>query len=360
MPRVPPARTVNLRACPATVHPFRPVTQPRPPLSRFLPGLGLSAALAAAAWALQVVEVRATGHAVVEALVLAILLGMIVRTFWKPGVRWEPGIRLTAKQVLEVAIVLLGASVNLPLLLRAGAPLVIAILAVVATGLLAGYGIGRALGLNPRLATLIACGNAICGNSAIAAVAPVIGADDEDVASSIAFTAVLGVVVVLTLPLLIPLLGFDAYRYGVLAGMTVYAVPQVIAATFPVSALSGEVGTLVKLVRVLLGPVVVFFAVRNRRIGEQKLAPGAFVPWFITGFLVLAAARSLGAIPPEVALPVRELSRWMTVAAMAALGLGVDVRVLGRVGGRVIAAVTGSLIVLISLSAALIVLLGIG
>jgi uncharacterized integral membrane protein (TIGR00698 family) len=360
VPRVPPARTVNLRACPVT-DTGSAVTRPRPPLSGYLPGLALSAALAAAAWVLQGVEVRATGHAVVEALVLAILLGMIVRTAWEPGARWAPGIRLTAKQVLEVAIVLLGASVNLPLLLRAGAPLVIAILAVVATGLVAGYGIGRALGLNPRLATLIACGNAICGNSAIAAVAPVIGADDEDVASSIAFTAVLGVVVVLVLPLLIPLLGFDAYRYGVLAGMTVYAVPQVIAATFPVSALSGEVGTLVKLVRVLLlGPVVVFFAVRNRRIGEQTLAPGAFVPWFITGFLVLAAARSLGAIPAEVALPVREVSRWMTVAAMAALGLGVDVRVLGRVGGRVIAAVTGSLIVLISLSAALIVLLGIG
>lgn len=337
------------------------MTEARPAPPRHLPGLALAAALAAAAWVLQRVEVRAIGHAVVEALVLAILLGMVVRTFWQPGPRWDPGIRLAAKQVLEVAIVLLGASVDLPLLLRAGAPLVIAILAVVATGLLAGYGIGRALGLNPRLATLIACGNAICGNSAIAAVAPVIEADKEDVASAIAFTAVLGVIVVLTLPLLIPLLGFDAYRYGVLAGMTVYAVPQVIAATFPVSALSGEVGTLVKLVRVLLlGPVVVFFALRRHKIGEQKLAPGAFVPWFIVGFIALAAGRSLGFIPAEVAGPVREVSRWMTVAAMAALGLGVDVRVLGRVGGRVVAAVTGSLIVLITLSATLIVLLGIG
>ncbi|MBW3573154.1 MAG: putative sulfate exporter family transporter, partial [Gemmatimonadetes bacterium] len=278
-----------------------------------------------------------------------------------PGARWEPGIKLTAKQVLEVAIVLLGASVDLPLLLRAGAPLVIAILAVVAVGLAAGYGIGRLLGLNPRLATLIACGNAICGNSAIAAVAPVIGAEREDVASSIAFTAVLGVVVVLTLPLLIPVLGLDDYQYGALAGMTVYAVPQVIAATFPVGRLSGEVGTLVKLVRVLLlGPVILFFTFRARRVGTQKLSTATVVPWFIAGFLLLAAARSMGLIPGEVAGPVRELSRWMTVLAMAALGLGVDVRVLGRVGPRVIAAVTGSLVVLISLSAALIFALGIG
>jgi uncharacterized integral membrane protein (TIGR00698 family) len=325
------------------------------------PGVALAAALTVAAWALQAVEVRLFGHAVVEALVLAILLGMIVRSTCTPPERYEPGIRFAGKQVLETAIVLLGASVDLPLLLRAGAPLVIAIVTVVAVGLAAGYGIGRMLGLNPRLATLIACGNAICGNSAIAAVAPVIGADKEDVASSIAFTAVLGVIVVLALPLLIPVLGFDEYQYGALAGMTVYAVPQVIAATFPVGRLSGEVGTLVKLVRVLLlGPVILFFTFRNRKVGEQKLEAGSVVPWFIAGFLVLAAARSLGLIPAEVAGPVREVSRWMTVLAMAALGLSVDVRVLGRVGPRVVAAVTGSLVVLIALSAALIVALGIG
>ena len=329
--------------------------------SGLLPGVLLASAIALAAWLLQRAEVALFRHAVVEALVLAILIGMLVRTAWVPPKRFESGIAFTAKQVLETAIVLLGASVDLPLLLRAGSALVVAILLVVFSGLIGGYAIGRALGLNPKLATLIACGNAICGNSAIAAVAPVIGAEKEDVASSIAFTAVLGVVVVLTLPLLIPVLGLDHYQYGVLAGMTVYAVPQVLAATFPVSALSGEVGTLVKLVRVLLlGPTVVFFALRNRKIGEERLEAGSFVPWFIVGFLVLAAARSMGAIPADVAGPVREVSRWMTVAAMAALGLGVDVRVLGKVGGRVILAVTGSLLVVVTASASLIYLFGIG
>lgn len=338
-----------------------PVTASRTALRPLLPGLALAAALTLAAWALQALEVRLLGHAVVEALVMALLLGMLVRTFWTPPARYEPGIKFAGKQVLEMAIVLLGASVDLPLLLRAGTPLVVAIVTVVVVGLAAGYAIGRLLGLNPRLATLIACGNAICGNSAIAAVAPVIGADKEDVASSIAFTAVLGVVVVLTLPLLIPVLGLDDYQYGALAGMTVYAVPQVIAATFPVGVLSGEVGTLVKLVRVLLlGPVILFFTFLNRKVGEQKMKIGSVVPWFIAGFLLLAAARSMGVIPAEVARPVREVSRWMTVLAMAALGLGVDVRVLGRVGPRVIAAVVGSLLVLITLSATLIHVLRIG
>ena len=95
----------------------------------------------------------------------------------------------------------------------------------------------------------MACGNSICGNSAIAAVAPVIGETSSEIASSIAFTAVPGVFVVLTLPLLVPILRLSLSQYGVLAGLTVYAVPQVLAATLPIGALSNQIGTIVKLVR---------------------------------------------------------------------------------------------------------------
>jgi uncharacterized membrane protein YadS len=106
--------------------------------------------------------------------------------------------------------------------------------------------------------------------------------------------------------------------------------------------------------------VVVFFSFRHRKIGSQRLNPAAFVPWFIAGFLVLAAARSLGAIPAGTAGAVREVSRWLTVAAMAALGLGVDVRALGKVGPRVMLAVVASLAVMIAASVLLIGLLAIG
>src|SRR6185436_18415978 len=115
-----------------------------------------------------------------------------------------------------------------------------------------------------KLAILVACGNAICGNSAIAAVAPAIGASREDVAASIAFTAVLGVVVVVMLPLLAGPLGLSEFQYGALTGLTVYAVPQVLAAAYAVSLYSGQIATLVNLARVLmLGPVVVFFSMRE-------------------------------------------------------------------------------------------------
>jgi uncharacterized integral membrane protein (TIGR00698 family) len=213
------------------------------------------------------------------------------------------------------------------------------------------------------MAMLVACGNSICGNSAIAAVAPVIGAKPEDVASAIAFTAILGVIVVLSLPLLVPLLGLSMTQYGVLAGLTVYAVPQVLAATVPVSLVSTQLGTLVKLVRVLmLGPVVIGLSViAGRNTGSQKpgLSFGRLVPWFIVGFLGLAVLRSLGVIPDAVLRAVMPTATLLTIVSMAALGLGVDLKVLGRVGGRVTLAVTLSLVVLIAISLALIRLLGV-
>jgi uncharacterized integral membrane protein (TIGR00698 family) len=244
--------------------------------------------------------------------------------------------------------------VNLPAVVQAGATLVPVVLFAVAVAIVAGAGLGRLLGLNPKLALLVGVGNAICGNSAIAAVAPVIDADDSDVASAIGLTAILGVTLVLLLPLLIPLFELTHYQYGVLAGMTVYAVPQVLAATYPVSSLSGQVGTLVKLVRVLLlGPVVLCLSLLRR---SRSLAPRAcwLVPWFVTGFWVMAAANSAGLIPGQLSTPLSELSRALMVVAMAALGLGVDARAVRRVGPAVAATVVGSLVVLAGLSILLI------
>lgn len=329
------------------------------------PGILLCVLVAALASLVQSVEQRIIGHAIIEAIVVAILLGTVVRTIRAPAERFEPGIAFSAKQVLEFAVFLLGASVNLPELLRAGPALLGGIVLIVALALAFGYTMGRVFGLAPKLAILVACGNAICGNSAIAAVAPVIGANADDVASSIAFTAVLGVVMVLGLPLLITPLTLSHYQYGVIAGMSVYAVPQVLAATFPVSVLSGEVGTLVKLVRVLmLGPVVLFFSLASRRVARaagnvQRITVGKLVPWFIVGFVVLAVLRSSGIIPGGIAAPVREASRLLTIVAMAALGLGVDVRSVVRAGSRVSLTVILSLAAMLLMSIGMIALLGI-
>src|SRR6476620_3857170 len=285
--------------------------------SRLIPGIALCVAIALAATAGGSVEHALAGRAWIEPLVLAILIGAAMRTAWTPDARWKPGIDYSAKQVLEVAIVLLGLTLDVPLLLRAGPLLAAGIVVAVLAALAVGFLLGRSLGLRPRLAALVAVGNAICGNSAIAAVAPVIGAEPDDVASSIAFTAVLGVIVVLALPLLKPALALSDYQYGVVAGLTVYAVPQVLAATLPVSTLSGQVGTLVKLTRVLmLGPIVLGLSVSMRRRGHAprgQVALGRLVPWFIIGFLLLAAVRATGVVPEPIVSSARWISGAFTV-----------------------------------------------
>jgi uncharacterized membrane protein YadS len=165
---------------------------------------------------------------------------------------------------------------------------------------------------------------------------------------------------VLGLPLLIAPLGLSHYQYGVLAGLTVYAVPQVLAAAFPVSALSGEVATLVKLVRVLmLGPVVLYFALRARDVHGKAPSLATLVPWFIVGFLVLASLRAVGVIPAGWVAPTRLVSMYLTILAMAALGLSADLRSVAKAGSRVVAAVSLSLLLLIVLGIAFIRVLAI-
>ena len=336
-------------------------------VKRLLPGVLLCVAITLAATALERIEVFFVGQPYLEALVLAILLGVAVRTAWTPGSWWNEGISFSAKFVLEFAIVLLGASVSITMIAALGSQVILGIASIVALAIGTSYFISRFLGLPQRMCILIACGNSICGNSAIAAVAPVIGADADDIASSISFTAVLGVLVVLLLPFLVPILQLSLTQYGVLAGLTVYAVPQVLAATLPIGALSNQVGTVIKLVRVLmLGPVVLGLSLLvNRvkpapdRLPRRKPRFNQLVPWFIIGFLVVLAVRSVGLIPQSVVPAITHFAALLTTIAMAALGLGVDIRVVARSGVRVTLAVTISLIVLGVISYGLIRLMGI-
>ncbi|MBA3889752.1 MAG: putative sulfate exporter family transporter [Gemmatimonadaceae bacterium] len=317
-----------------------------------VPGIVLCLAIASAAYGIEMAQRGALGRAWLDALLIAILLGTVIRTSAELPATMAPGIRFSAKPVLEVAIVLLGLTLDVPALLQAGPILLLVIVAAVVAAYAGAYAVGRALGLSSRLAALVAIGNAICGNSAIAAAAPVVEADAEDVAAAIAFTAVLGVVVVLLLPFAGAAMSLGDYEHGVVAGLTVYAVPQVLAATLPVSILSAEVGTLVKLTRVLLlGPALVAMGLWARRSlgaradGDAPRRPPV-LPWFIAGFIAMALLRATGVVPEALVDPVRSVSRVLTIVALAALGLGVDFRAAGRYGTRVAGAAACGILIL--------------
>lgn len=260
--------------------------------------------------------------------------------------------RLASRQALEVAIVLLGCSTDFRVLMQGGVWLVSGVIGVTAFALGSGIALGRTLGLTPTHALLVASGNAICGNSAIAAVATMIRAPAREVASAVAFTALLSIPVLLLLPLIGTTLALTDVQYGALAGMTVYAVPQVLAATYPVSAQAGEMGTLVKLMRVLLLlPWLTALSIRERHSGRAPVAGGplaaSVLPPYLLAFIGLALLRTFGAVPDEVVPAVRLGSHALTTLAMAALGLSVAPAALRAVGWRTIVTATGALLLLL-------------
>lgn len=328
-------------------------------LAAFFPGLFACAIVGAIAQGLGSLESLLFGRVLLEPLVLAILLGAAIRTARPLPRSFDAGLHAAAKPVLEIAIVLLGGAFGFGAVLSAGPGLLAGIAGVVVAALIASYGLGRLLGLPHRLAILVACGNSFCGNSAIVAVAPTVGANGEEVARAIAFTAVLGILFVPVLPLLAVALDLSQSQYGILAGLTVYAVPQVLAATAAAGLVSTQVGTLVKLARVmLLAPAVFALSLWTTAGKTGTAAPRPTVPWFILGFLALGTLRTVGAVP-DAAVPVlAAATSLLTLLSMAALGLGVDLRSILRAGGRVALTASLSLALLALASLALIRLAG--
>jgi uncharacterized integral membrane protein (TIGR00698 family) len=316
---------------------------------QILPGLIVCTAVAAVAYACEHLEHSVFGIGLLDALVFAIILGIAIRTALPCKPSWQPGISFSSKTLLEVAIVLLGASISFGTLRTAGSTLVVCVVTIVVTSICVSFAVARLFGLSSRLAMLIACGNSICGNSAIVAVASVIDADSDEVAAGLAFTAVLGIVAMLSLPILYAYAGLTATQYGALAGLTVYAVPQVVAAAAPAGLIAVQMGTVIKLLRVLmLGPVILTLGVmqKNSAGSEGEHSYRGLVPWFIIGFIMVVIIRSTGAIPDSVIPVLLSISSALTVVAMAALGLCVNVRTVCSAGGRVILAASISLLLL--------------
>lgn len=313
----------------------------------YAPGLALAAAIAMAASGLDQLQAKAFGIVGLDALVLAILLGLAVRGVFGLSALALPGVRLAGKWLLELAILLLGASISVAEVMGLGGDLIVVVIVVVVLSLGLSYGLGRLLGLDERLAILVACGNSICGSSAILSCAPVVKATEGQITSAIAFTAALGVLLVLVMPLGAAILHVDELHYGIIAGMSVYSVPQVLAATAAFGPQSAHVGTLVKLMRVLmLAPTLVVVAATRGNSLSTRLQVHQILPWFIIGFLLLLAARFLGLIPDSLLDLSWQMSKVLTLWAMAALGLLTDFRDLVRNGWRLAVAGTGSLVML--------------
>lgn len=313
----------------------------------FAEGLLLTLALAAGAKYLAMLPLLG----VMGQLVLAILLGIILRAAAGVPERAAPGIQFSAKKLLRAGIILLGLRLNITDIIQAGPKvLAIAVIHIVFT-LITVYLLGRSMNIDRRLGILTACGTAICGAAAVAAVAPQIKADDNEIAVSAATVAVLGTIFTLAYIAAYPLLGLSEAGYGLFAGATLHEVAHVLAASAPIGQQAADLAVIVKLTRVaLLAPVALGLGVwENRRLRKQSAAEHrkdsqnsyaeSFpVPWFIGGFLVMSGVNTLGFLPDKLTADLLVLAYLLLAMAMAGLGLGIDLTTFWRLGRKPFAA----------------------
>ena len=281
-----------------------------------------------------------------DGLIISLLIGIFIKNIRPNLVIFDPGAKWVGKALLEFAVMLMGATIFLSDVLEAGASILLIILFAVFGGMVISYIVGhKLLGLDKKLAVLVGTGNSICGNSAIAVVAPVIGASANHVSSAIGISAIIGALEILLLPLLVPALNIDDYHYGIIAGLSVYAVSQVVAASAVVSQLSASTATFVKLTRViLLGPLVVIMSLffRNENLGKdgkpsKKFTESLFlyIPWFVIGFIILLGIRNFEIISESQSDYIRSISKFLFLISMVGIGLSVDIRKVLEVGPRV-------------------------
>ena len=268
------------------------------------------------------------------ASIIALFMGTFINSFFHPA--WmKPALKFTSKKVLKAAIVLLGASLSVNTILSVGKMTFFVMLFTFAMCFGGGYFIRKIFGLNWKLSNLISAGTGICGGSAIAAIAPVIDADDKDIAFAMSSTFLFDMVMIALYPLMGKALGMSDIAYGIWAGTSVNDTASVVASGYAFSEAAGDFATMVKLTRTIaIIPTVLVFAYIGTRIKQremkaanngQKVNLTKIVPWFIGGFLLLAIFNSVGFIPPVASTVMKSTSKFLMVSALAAIGLSTSI-----------------------------------
>lgn len=308
------------------------------------PGLLLCLALAVPCWLL------GKAFPIVGGPVFAILAGMIVTLFYRNKAGTQAGIVYTSKKILQYAVILLGFGLNLSEIAKVGATSLPIIVSTISTSLIVSFVLYHLLNMPANISTLIGVGSSICGGSAIAATAPVIGADDEEIAQSISVIFLFNILAALIFPTLGGALGLSNEGFGLFAGTAVNDTSSVTAAA---SAWDGmhpgantlDQATIVKLTRTLaIIPITLVLAIW--RTAKVKRAGGAqengfslkkvfpfFIIFFVLASVITTAATSAG-VTASAFQPFKELSKFFIIMAMGAIGLNTDLVKLVRTGGK--------------------------
>ena len=310
-----------------------------------LPGIALSLGIAAIACFIEgLLPIHLIGSAVI-----AMFIGMILNYFLRNTKIFNSGIKFTSKKILKMAIILLGLSLNITTILNVGKMSLVVMVFTLLTCFGGGYFIGRALGLNWKLSNLISAGTGICGGSAIAAIAPTIEADDNDVAYAMSATFLFDMAMILLFPIMGKAIGMSDQAFGIWAGTAVNDTSSVVATGYAFSEGAGDFATMVKLTRTLsiIPTVITFSLIQLRLKRKEEIANNGdgsklranfkiskIFPWFILGFLAMSIIASAFPIPTVVVSEAKSLSKFLMVSALAAIGLNTSFAKLKKSGIR--------------------------
>ncbi|WP_282025030.1 YeiH family protein [Limimaricola cinnabarinus] len=309
---------------------------------RLFPGFALAALVAMAAQFL-------SEHYGAPAMLMAILLG-IALAFLSEEPRSAPGIAFSSRTLLRIGVALLGVRISTGMVQELGLGLFALIIGGVFATIGASLAVALATGRDRLFAFLSGGAVAICGASAAMAISSVLPKRDEgerDLIFTVVSVTMLSTLAMIAYPILAAMLGFDARQTGVFLGGTIHDVAQVVGAGYSVSEETGDLATLVKLIRVtMLAPIVLGAALVMRRGAPEGGKRPPLVPGFVLGFLALAALNSLHLLPGWAIETASAISRWALLTAIAAVGMKTSLKQLLDVGGRAIALLTAQTVFL--------------
>ncbi len=275
--------------------------------------------------------------------VIALFIGMAINQVKKPNKIIEAGLKFTSKKILKFSIVLLGTSLSIGTILNVGSLSLTVMLFTLLTCFGGGYFVGKFLGLDWKLSNMISAGTGICGGSAIAAMAPVIEAEDKDIAYAMSATFIFDMVMIVLFPIMGRMMGLSDMAYGLWAGTAVNDTSSVVAAGYAFSEAAGDFATMVKLTRTLtIIPTVLIFSLINARmktnnsdgntVNYDKVKITSLFPWFILAFVAMAIINSFGFIPFSVSNTMKDISKFLMVSSLAAIGMNTDFREMKKSG----------------------------
>lgn len=322
--------------------------------NKLLPGLLMVLVIAVVAKSLS------SGLSYVDASVIAILIGILIKNFFGLPERYEAGVQFTLKKVLKAAIILLGFGLSFHQIFQVGAYSILIVVITVFLGITLTYYIGKMFGLHNNVSSLIGFGTAICGATAIITLGPLIRAKDEEVAYAINTIFGFNILAILVYPLIGLLMGMQDQQFGIWVATAVHDTSAVVAAGFAYSDPAGVIAVIVKLGRTmmivpiaLLILLIQWWNARKKGIeAENTSSVWKVFPYFIFIFVLAAFLNTIIGFPDVIVSNTGTLSKFLIIMVMASVGLGTDIKKLSSMGLKplFVGLITSVLIGVISIS----------